>query len=415
MYIDPANGHTLADAAQNPAAETATDLRTELVRRARVLGPMLERNAAQTESERRVVQENIDAFAEAGLFRVMQPKRYGGFELGVSVHLDVVSTVAEFCPSSAWVLNLIGVCAWFASLLPARAQDDIFGANPQARVAGVFTPSSQTHRKAVEGGLVVSGKWFYASGCLHADWGLIGLSEQDESGKVIDQYLAYVPMSDLTIEDTWFTVGMRGSGSNCLVANDVFIPNHRMYSMPRALQGDYATEFKDEALYRSAFVPLAALILAGPQLGMGRAALRYVSDLACKRGIAYTVYGKQSESVAFQLQIAEAAMKIESAHLHVYRAAADIERYAALGEHPDFKTRARMRCDNSHAITLITEALNQLITAHGSAAFAESSPLQRLWRDSNAAARHAVALPHISLEVYGKALLGIDSMVTPLV
>jgi 3-hydroxy-9,10-secoandrosta-1,3,5(10)-triene-9,17-dione monooxygenase len=414
MYIDPATGITLPSAIHTSSA-AANEAGAEMVLRARALGAMLQRNAAKTEADRRVVEENIQAMSDAGLFHVMLPKRYGGPEAGVSNHLDVVSTLAEFCPSSAWVANLIGVCTWFASLLPAQAQDDIFGANPKARIAGVFTPSSQTHRKAVEGGLVVSGKWYYASGCLHADWGLIGLTEQDESGKVIDQYLAYVPMSDLTIEETWFTVGMKGSGSNCIVAQDVFIPDHRMYSMPRALQGDYATEFKDEMLYHSAFVPLAAIILAGPQLGMGRAALRYVTEMADKRGIAYTVYGKQSESVAFQLQIAEAAMKIESAHLHAYRAAADIERFAALGEQPDYKTRARMRCDNSHAITLITEAMNQLITAHGSGAFAESSPLQRLWRDSNTAARHAVALPQISLEVYGKALLGVDTMVTPLV
>ncbi|WP_218508281.1 hypothetical protein [Variovorax sp. dw_308] len=392
-----------------------TDLRAELVRRAHALKPLLQKNAAQTEKDRRVVEENILALSEAGLFRTLQPRRYGGYEAGVRTHLDVTAAIAEYCPSSSWVVNLIGVCTWFASLLPGRAQDEIFGANPLARVAGVFTPSSQTHRRAVDGGLVVSGKWYYASGCLHADWGLIGLTEQNEKGEVTDQFLAYVPMSELRIEDTWHTVGMRGSGSNCLVADEIFVPDHRMYSIQRAIGGDYASEFKEEPLYRSAFVPVAALILVGPQLGMGTAALKYVIDMAGKRNIAYTVYGKQSESVAFQMQIAEAAMKIDTAHLHAYRAAEDIERFAAEGNYPDFVARARVRADTGHAITQIVEALNILVTAHGAGSFAESSPMQRFWRDSNTGARHAVASPLIAAEVYGKALLGVDTFVTPLV
>jgi 3-hydroxy-9,10-secoandrosta-1,3,5(10)-triene-9,17-dione monooxygenase len=317
-------------------------LRAELVKRARALQPLLRKNAAQTEKDRRAAEENILAITEAGLFRIMLPKRYGGYQASVRTHVEVSAALAEACPSTAWVQNLIGICGWFGSLLPGKTQDEIFGANPNARLAGVFTPSSQTHRKQVEGGLIVSGKWYYASGCLHADWGVVGLTEHDAQGNLIDQYLAFIPMKDLTIEDTWHTVGMRGSGSNCLVATDVFVPQHRMYSMPRVLAHDYPTEFKDEALYRAAFVPMAALILAGPQLGMARAALEYVIATAPKRAVAYTVYAKQTESTGFQIQIAEAAMKIDTAHLHAYRAAEEIDAFAARGEFPDYKTRA---CD----------------------------------------------------------------------
>lgn len=388
----------------------------ELVSRAKALQPLLRKNAALAEKERRCAEENVLAIDEAGLFRILQPARYGGFQAGVRTHIEVSATLAEACPSSAWVMNLIGICGWFASLLPVRAQDQIFAANPRARVAGVFTPSSQTRRKEVEGGLVVSGKWYYASGCLHADWGLIGLTEQDAQGQVIDQFLAYVPMKDLTIEDTWHTVGMRGSGSNCLVAHEIFVPRHCMYSMPKALGWDYPTEFKDsEPLSRAAFVPMAALILAGPQLGMARAALEYVISTASKRAVTYTVFAKQSESTAFQIQIAEAAMKIDTAHLHVQRAAEDIQRHAEANRFPDYKERARLRCDTAYGIRHALDALNMLMVAHGSGGFAESSPMQRWWRDANTAAGHAVALPSVAIEIYGKALLGVETMVTPLV
>lgn len=391
-------------------------LREVLVRRARELQPLLRKNAVQTDKERRAAEENVLAIEAAGLFRIMQPRRYGGFGATVRTHVEVTATLAEACPGTAWVQNLIGVCNWFASLLPERTQDEIFKDNPLARVAGVFTPSTQTHRKEVEGGLVVSGKWYYASGCLHADWGLVGLTEQDKDGKVIDQFIAFIPMKDLSVEDTWHTVGMRGSGSACLVANDVFVPQHRMYSVPRILAWDYPTEFKgNEVCATQAFVPVAALILAGPQLGMARAALDYVVSMADKRAVTYTTYARQSDSVAFQIQVTEAAMKIETAHLHIARACDEVQRYAEARQFPDYKTRARMRCDTAYGIRHALDALNVLMTAHGSGGFAESSPMQRWWRDANTAAGHAVAMPSVAIEIYGKALLGVDIMVTPLV
>jgi alkylation response protein AidB-like acyl-CoA dehydrogenase len=280
----------------------------------------------------------------------------------------------------------------------------------------VFTPSTQLKREDVEGGLMVSGEWYYASGCLHADWGLLGLTEQDAAGNVIDQLLAFVPMSELTIKDTWHTVGMRGSGSACLVAKDVFVPRHRMYSMPKILAWDYPTGFQgSEANSTAAFVPVAVLILAGPQLGMARAALDYVISTAGKRAVTYTTYARQCGSAVFQVQIAEAAMKIDTAHLHVMRACDEVQCYAQANQFPDYKTRARMRADAAYGIRNALDALNLLMTAHGSGGFAESSPMQRWWRDANTAAGHAVGLPSVAMEIHGKALLGVDTMVTPLV
>jgi alkylation response protein AidB-like acyl-CoA dehydrogenase len=391
-------------------------LRDELVRRARELLPLLRKNAVQTDRERRAVEENIKAIEEAGLFRIMLPRRYGGFDASVRTQIEVSAVLAEACPGTAWVQNLIGACNWLASLLPESSQDEIFKANPKARVAGVFTPSSQMQREDVDGGLVVSGKWYYASGCLHADWGLVGLTEQDKDGNVIDQFFAFIPMKELTIEDTWHTVGMRGSGSACLVANDVFVPRHRMYSVPKLLAWDYATEFQGKETGSTvAFVPMAVILLAGPQLGMARATLEYVISMASKRAVTYTVYDRQSDSTAFQMQIAEAAMKIDTAHLHVYRVCDDIQRYAKANQFPDYKTRAHMRCAGAYGIRNALEGLNMLMAAHGSGGFAESSPMQRWWRDANTAAGHAVAMPSVAGEIFGKALLGVDAMVTPFV
>ncbi len=397
---------------QMTTTETSPDSQ-EIVERIKALRPLLQKNAAKTEDDRRVAEENIQALADAGVFRITVPRRYGGYEVNMRSMLDVSAAVAEGCGSTAWAVTLINVCNWLASLYSQKAQDDVFGANPNARVAGVLAPTAKTRR--VDGGLIVTGKWYYSSGSLHADWGLLGIPVVNEAGEQVDQGTALIPRDQLSIEDTWYVAGMKGTGSNAFVANEVFVPDHRILSLPRAIEGDYPTEHKDEAAYRAAFVPILVLVLVGPQLGMGRAALQYVIEKAPQRSIAYTSFQKQSDSVAFQLQIAEAALKMETAHLLAYRAADDIDQAAAKGVYPDYTRRARIRAYSGAAIRHVTEAIDTLISAHGAGSFALSSPMQRIWRDSNTSARHAVTLPIVSDEVYGKALLGVENTVTPLV
>lgn len=385
----------------------------ELIKRAEALQPMLRKNTVESEKNRRTCDENIDAIREAGLFRLMVPKRYGGYEGSLRSHLEVSAALAEACGGTAWVVALTNVCAWFTSLFSEQAQNEVFGANPDARVAGVFNASATTRR--VDGGLVISGKWYSSSGSLHSDWAAVGAEERDTNGAVVAQYLALMPESEYSIEDTWFTAGMRASGSNCIVANEVFVPNHRLLNLGDAIEGEYATEFKDEAAYRPLFVPFASLILNGPQLGMGRAALKYVIDNAPRRGVAYTSFEKQTDSVVFQTQIAEAALKIDTAHLRAFRATDEIDEASRQGIKLDALTRARIRADVGLINTLITDAINILLSAHGAGSFSEASPMQRWWRDSNTAARHAVALPAVGNELYGKALLGVENTLTPLI
>lgn len=388
-----------------PGATAADrELRADLVERAAKLVPLLAANAAQTEADRRVVEENIAAIDEAGLLSIMRPKRHGGLETDFRTMLEVSRELARGCGSTAWVTTLMNVCTWFTGLWPEQAQDDVWGADPDNRVAGVLAPSATV--TPVDGGYRVTGSWGWASGSAHAQWALVGVPLDDDQGMVL------IPMSDLTIKDTWFVAGMRGTASNTLVADDVFVPAHRYLSVVRAINGE---AFAGEGLYRSAFVPVAALVLAGPQLGLAQAALDLVLEKAPKRTISYTFYDTQVGAPTVQLAVAKAASLIDSAHLHAYRAAAEIDEAAARGIYPDYDARARSRMDTGVAVTYAREAIRILVSAHGASSFAESSPMQRIWRDSETASRHAVVNPEISTEVYGKSLLGIRGDVTALV
>jgi alkylation response protein AidB-like acyl-CoA dehydrogenase len=387
----------------------------ELIQRAVDLQPLLAKNAAQTEADRRVVEENIQAIKDAGLFKLTVPRRFGGYEASIATKLEVSAALAEACGSTAWVTALTNVCNWAVGLLPDKAQQDIFGADPDARVAGVLMPSTEIEK--VDGGYVVSGRWPWSSGCLHSNWALTGVLQLGADGAPIDLGMAFMPMSELTIEDTWFVAGMKGTGSNTIIADRVFVPDHRYMSVPPAINGTYPTEHTDEALYRSALVPVLALILVGPLLGLGRAALKIALEKAPKRAVSYTFFRTQAESTAFQLKLSEAAMTLDDATLHAHRAAGDIDTWAARGEQMDYLTRARVRADTGWTSRRVREAISLILDAHGASGFADSSPMQRIWRDANTAGRHAVVNSLVNEEVYGKALLGIgpEGQITDLI
>ena len=403
----------VTDHLPSAGANPSTPSSAELVARVRELHAMLRANAAQGEEDRRVAEDSMRALREAGILRIAQPKRYGGYQTSMRTMLDVSAAVGEADGGTGWVVTLLNVCSWMVGTYPRQAQDAVWKDNPDALISGVLAPTAEARK--VDGGYQVTGRWYWNSGSWHADWAVLGIPLTDESGEVVDQGLALIPRGDLDLEETWFVAGMKSTGSNCLIATDVFVPGHRIVSVPPAIEGHYATEFDDEVFYRSAFVPILALVLAGPQLGLGRAALDIVREKAAKKPISYTFYTAQADSVAFQLQLAEAAMLIDTAHLHAYRAADDIDRAAEAGVYPDFLARARVRADTGWAIDHILKAIDILLSAHGAGSFADVNPLQRIWRDSSVAARHAVVLPVIGYEVYGKALLGRDDHITPLV
>ncbi len=193
------------------------------------------------------------------------------------------------------------------------------------------------------------------------------------------------------------------------------MPAHRFHSVPDAVEGRYATPFADEALYRAAFVPVAALVLAGPLLGLAEAAVDMLAEKAPRRSLTLTGYAVQAEAPTTQFAVAQAASLADSAQLHAYRAAADIDEAARAGTYPDYDARARMRMDAGAAAVRAREAVRGVCSAQGASSFGESNPLQRVWRDIETASRHAVLNPEVAAEIYGKSLFGIRGTVSELV
>lgn len=368
--------------------------------------PDLERHRETNDRLRRLGDETIALLTGTGVLRALAPARFGGGERALRPVIDATCEIAKADPSAGWVVMILGSGAFISGLFPARAQEEVYADGPDASVCTVLAPRSTARQ--VDGGWVLSGRWAPASGCLHSQWAMLGFPRDGEAA------LALVPMEELSVEDTWFTVGMRATGSNLLAGADVFVPEHRVLPLSSAVHGNFPAGLP-EPRYRAALMPTLAAYMIAPYLGMATAVLDRVVAGADEKGIAFTHYERQRDSTAFQLAVAESSMKIDLARLIAENSAAVVDGHAEAGTFPDHLARARIRQHTGHAAQLCRQAVDDLVTAHGAAAFAESSPLQAYVRDIHAASRHAVANPASCSEIFGRALLGVEPNITDMI
>ncbi|GAA4024886.1 acyl-CoA dehydrogenase family protein [Streptomyces plumbiresistens] len=250
-------------------------LDAELVGRATAMVPLIREYAAQGSEARRVVPEVMKALEDAGVFRLLVPKRYGGHEATLRTTVEAVTEVARGDGSTGWIAALMTVATGFAATFSEQAQEEVFGANPKAKVCGVFSPAGKAER--VDGGYLVSGRWPYASGSFAADWASLGIPVEGDASLA----LALIPAEAWTIEPTWFVAGVQGTGSDTIVIEDHFVPEHRMQRSKDIFEGNYLTPYTQERMASIAFNAVAAAILVAPQIGLGRHALEITRGPSC--------------------------------------------------------------------------------------------------------------------------------------
>jgi 3-hydroxy-9,10-secoandrosta-1,3,5(10)-triene-9,17-dione monooxygenase len=384
---------------------------SELVARATALIPALRGRAIETERLRRLPKENVDALKAAGLLKVLQPRRYGGYQMSLNTHIDTVAEVARGCGSTAWCMGVIHAHSWLMGSFPKAAQEETYGANPDAVISAVVAPRGKA--TPVDGGYVLNGVWPFASGCQHSDWMLVGAQILDKNGATVDEADLLVPTRDLAINDDWNVVGLRGTGSCSVVAKDVFVPQHRYLSLPGITGGNAPGATPHEgSLYKSAVVPVLAMALAPAAIGMAAGALDAFIDRLPGREIAYTNHELQRESPTTHRQLADASTKIHVARLLLHRCADDIEAAAERGEIMAFAARAKVRMDCAYAVRQCLDAVETLYLACGGSGIAESNPIQRAWRDLHAVSMHGASALETNQEMYGRVMLGLKPNTT---
>ncbi|MEY9211722.1 acyl-CoA dehydrogenase family protein [Thermobifida halotolerans] len=378
--------------------------RDTLVGRAEALREKLWEDAEESDRERRLTERAVSGVTGAGLMRLMTPKRMGGYQADVRTLLDVATELGRGCPSTAWVTGVLNVGNFVVSLFPEEAQEEVWRDNPDARTALVLGVPSRAV-EPVDGGAVVSGEWAYASGSLHCEWVCLLVALGADTPQ---PHFALFRAEEVRVKDTWFFTGMRGTGSNTVVADRVFVPRHRLLPYLPVRNGEMDGLVDADNLYRNSMTGVFSLGLLGALIGGADAALRYVREKAPTRPVAGATYANQAESPTTQLALTEAATRIDTAELHARRIADTVHRHARAGRNPDLLTRARSRMDAAYVAQQCREAVDVLVTAYGSSAFHESNPLQRIWRDINVGSRHAGFGMGIPQQLYGRALVGAD-------
>jgi 3-hydroxy-9,10-secoandrosta-1,3,5(10)-triene-9,17-dione monooxygenase len=208
-----------------------------LLESARLLVPRLIERGPRADSDRRIPNETIAEMKAAGLFRALQPKRWGGLELDLQTFYDTLITLAEGDMSTAWVYGVLGIAPWVVALLDDRAAADVWSEDSSTLVGLSLAPAGDV--TPVEGGVRISGRWRYASGSAHCDWAFLGAIVRPEGAQAgrprAGWTILLVPKSDYRIDDTWYTFGLKGTGSNDIVVTDAFVPHHRMRRMEENL------------------------------------------------------------------------------------------------------------------------------------------------------------------------------------
>jgi 3-hydroxy-9,10-secoandrosta-1,3,5(10)-triene-9,17-dione monooxygenase len=379
--------------------------RDELVQRASALVPRLRERAARTEQLRRVPQETIADYVDAGLMRLANPDRFGGLGHDVDLMFDVALELGRGCGSAAWVYSVVAIHNWQIGLWPEQAQQEYFADSPDMLCSSSLFPGN-SRVEAAPGGYRLSGRWSFSSGCDACSWVVVGgLAPGSLGPRGLHWFL--VPMAEVSIDDTWFVSGLRGTGSKDLVIEDTFVPAHRVVEVARLAEGQSdGWALHGRPSYRAPIRALLSWTVVAPILGMAQGALEtFTADLAQRKLPDGT---SMTQSVPSQLRLAESSAEVDAARTLLRQDSREVLDRAARGEMPTVLDRARYRRDHAFATKLALRAVTRLVEEGGGHALQASHPLQRFYRDVHAGSQHASIRWDENAEQYGRVALGLD-------
>ncbi len=381
---------------------------TVLLERARDIAGIAREEAQQTEAARRVGDDMIARMRQADLFRIMQPQAYGGFEYGFDVFAEVEAMLASGCGSTGWVYGLLASHQWLIACFAQAAQDEVWR-DPDALAAGTYAPVARAI--AADGGYLVSGSGGFCSGCDNAQWQFLGGMIPQAAGPPQPGFFL-LRTTDIAIADDWRTMGLAGTGSKTIVADNAFVPFHRALAFGELANATApGMRLSANPLYKQSFLAALPIAIVAPVLGMAEGALAVFLDMAMGRTTRGAVSGgnrRMAELTTVQLRAAEAAASIDAARLMMFRDLAETYGTAARGEAIGIDMRLRNRRDQAFCVRLLTQAIDLLFLAAGGQGLFLDHPLQRFWRDAHAAGSHISLNWDAAGSMFGQHLLGLE-------
>ncbi len=377
----------------------------EAMRRARECVPVLRERAQKCEDQRVLLPENEKLLHETGLFRFHQPRRFGGMELPFIAVVDIVAELARGCPSTAWNVGNLGCHHWILAYYEPETQHEIWDENPDALIASSIALAAGRGKK-VDGGFVVSGRWPFSSGVDNCDWNMLAVTVY-ENDAAVDWRLCVVPKKDYRVIDTWYAMGMSGTGSKDIEVNEVFVPERRALALARCRGGleHPGAALHDGPLFRVPIVASAGHPLSASALGAAEGAWERVKESFAKRIGTYTG-ARLADFQAVQIKLAEARVLIDAATHLMRQSALGFDEYAGRDEVPDIPTKLRWRAQNAYAVAQCRKAAETLWSCYGANALYTRDPFQRYMRDLMAINQHFSFSFDIAGAAFGSVALG---------
>jgi 3-hydroxy-9,10-secoandrosta-1,3,5(10)-triene-9,17-dione monooxygenase len=370
----------------------------DLLDKARALAPILRERAFAAEQARRIPDETIADLKAAGLFRILQPAIYGGYECDPQVFMDVSMILGAACPSTGWVYAVVGVHNWQLALMPKQAQDDVWGVDQDTLISSSYTPRGQV--EIVDGGYRLSGRWSFSSGSDHAQWAILGGAATEPDGKV-RRLCFLLPRTDYVVDDVWNVIGLKATGSNDVVVDNAFVPEYRTHPFTSG------SVTSDAPGYLLPFGNVFTFGITAPLIGAAQGALD--EHIAWTRDrVRITRGSRVAEEPFSQARVAEAASDIDAARLQMTRDLEDMMVLARDGKEIPVDLRARGRLDQVRATQLAASAVDRVFTNSGGRVLHEQNPIQRAWRDIHAGSLHNSNVPEPILMAYGAYQFGLS-------
>lgn len=384
------------------------NMREQLLERAREMVPALRQRSAEAAALGQLPEATITEMKAAGFFRILQPARWGGYELDPQDFFDVQVTLAEGCMSTAWVFGVVAVHNWQLALFDDRAARDVWGEDDSVLISSSYMPVGKVQR--VAGGFRLSGHWGFSSGSKHCDWAFLGaMVPPEKAGDAPDYCTFLVPRSDYRIVDNWNVSGLEGTGSHDIVVEDAFVPEYRCH---RSLDGYQCSSpgnaVNTAPLFKLPFGQIFVRAVASSAIGALQGALD--SYLQVNRGRVGLNDGKrvQLDPVA-QMAAAEARAVVDECRTLLQRDLALLMERAQTGDVPEENVRLALRFNAARISEACTKAINQLFIFSGAQGIFRDHPVNRAWLDINAGRTHVANNPWKFGRNLGGTMMGLPN------
>ncbi|AXK85196.1 hydroxylase [Nocardia farcinica] len=363
------------------------------------------------EAERlgRLPDDTAKLLKSAGPIRLLQPKKYGGFEAHPREFAETVMAAAALDPATGWICGIVGVHPWQLAFADPKVQEEVWGADNDTWMASPYAPTGIA--RPVEGGYIFNGRWQFSSGTDHCDWIFLGAMLGDPEGNIATpptMLHMILPRSDYEIvEDSWNVVGLKGTGSKDIIVKDAFVPSYRVMNGDHVIDGTAQRQYGvTETLYKMPWSNMFPLGITSAVIGIAEGALAAHLDYQRDRVGAQGTAIKDDPYVLFA--VGEAAADINAARQELL---ANVDRMWDLvdaGKEVSFADRAAGRRTQVRAAWRAVMAVDQIFARSGGNALRMDKPLQRFWRDAHAGLNHAIHVPSTVYHASALSSLGIE-------